>query len=101
LFGFSEYNPGEDMCIAIRRPDGAWHFTDSHTPFTYERIRNRCHCISYIHQIDSQLALLLLKLAISFQQSQRGKDCPQSDDFGFRVNSTALLPPAYHHEPPL
>ncbi|KIK05834.1 hypothetical protein K443DRAFT_674880 [Laccaria amethystina LaAM-08-1] len=26
--------PGSDMRIAIRRPDGAWHFADSRTPFT-------------------------------------------------------------------
>ncbi|KAF8181849.1 hypothetical protein BJ912DRAFT_979345 [Pholiota molesta] len=29
-----KHNPGADMRIAIRRPDGAWHFTDSRTPFT-------------------------------------------------------------------
>ncbi|KDR69873.1 hypothetical protein GALMADRAFT_913495 [Galerina marginata CBS 339.88] len=29
-----KHNPGEDMRIALRRPDGAWHFTDSRTPFT-------------------------------------------------------------------
>ncbi|KAH9485784.1 hypothetical protein JR316_0002699 [Psilocybe cubensis] len=29
-----KHKPGEDMRIAIRRPDGAWHFTDSRTPFT-------------------------------------------------------------------
>jgi hypothetical protein len=34
LFGFSEHNPAEDMHIAIHRPNGAWHFTDSPTPFT-------------------------------------------------------------------
>ncbi|KAF8959921.1 hypothetical protein BDZ97DRAFT_1922529 [Flammula alnicola] len=29
-----KHNPGEDMRIALRRPDGAWHFADSRTPFT-------------------------------------------------------------------
>jgi len=29
-----KHKPGEDMRIAIRRPDGAWHFADSRTPFT-------------------------------------------------------------------
>ncbi|KAF8911685.1 hypothetical protein CPB84DRAFT_1762612 [Gymnopilus junonius] len=29
-----KHKPGEDMRIALRRPDGAWHFTDSRTPFT-------------------------------------------------------------------
>ena len=32
LFGFSEHNPGEDVRIAICRPDGTWHFTDSCMP---------------------------------------------------------------------
>jgi len=27
------HTPGQDMRIAIRRPDGAWHFADSRTPF--------------------------------------------------------------------
>jgi hypothetical protein len=29
-----KHKPGSDMRIAVRRPDGAWHFTDSRTPFT-------------------------------------------------------------------
>ncbi|EAU91859.2 hypothetical protein CC1G_04626 [Coprinopsis cinerea okayama7 len=29
-----DHKPGADMRIAYRRPDGAWHFTDSRTPFT-------------------------------------------------------------------
>jgi len=36
-------------------------------------IRNRCRSITHILQIFSQLALLPLKLAISFKQSQRSK----------------------------
>ncbi|KAF9047671.1 hypothetical protein BJ165DRAFT_1117351 [Panaeolus papilionaceus] len=28
------HTPGSDMRIALRRPDGAWHFADSRTPFT-------------------------------------------------------------------
>lgn len=30
--------PGSDMRIAHRRPDGAWHFADSRTPFTPEGV---------------------------------------------------------------
>ncbi|KAJ2922804.1 hypothetical protein H1R20_g14306, partial [Candolleomyces eurysporus] len=28
------HTPGQDMRIAVRRPDGAWHFSDPSTPFT-------------------------------------------------------------------
>ncbi|PPQ86484.1 hypothetical protein CVT24_010254 [Panaeolus cyanescens] len=30
----TDHTPGSDMRIALRRPDGAWHFADSRTPFT-------------------------------------------------------------------
>ncbi len=36
------HTPGRDMRIAIRRPDGAWDFTDSSQPFTPTGVSDIC-----------------------------------------------------------
>jgi hypothetical protein len=98
---FSEHNPGEDMRIAIRRPDGAWHFTDSRTPFTPAGV-------SEIDVTPSPISTRSTASLLSFHSSSRfpsnkaievrtARDL--SDDFGFRVDPTAPPPPAYHREP--
>ena len=89
------------MRIAIRRPDGAWHFTDSRTPFTPAGV-------SEIDVTPSPVSTRSTASLFSFHSSSRfpsnkakevrtARDL--SDDFGFRVDPTAPPPPAYHREP--
>lgn len=95
-----KHNPGEDMRIAIRRPDGAWHFTDSRTPFTPAGVSEIDVAPS---PISSRSSVSLLSHSSSRYLSNKAKEARAardlSDDFGFEVNPTVPPPPAYHRDP--
>jgi len=72
----------------------------SHAFHTRGRIRNWRHSIPHICSIDSQFALLPLKLAIPSNKAKEARTARDlSDEFGFQVDPMAPPPPAYHREP--
>lgn len=89
------------MRIAIRRPDGAWHFTDSRTPFTPAGVSEIDVTPSPISS-RSSVSLLSFHSSSRFP-SNKAKEARAvrdlSNDFGFEVDPTAPPPPAYHREP--
>jgi len=95
-----KYTPGEDMRIAFRRPDGAWHFADSRTPFTPTGVND----IDVLPSpLSSSASLFSFNTKMSSNKEQdvkatqdlyKGYD-PESD---FEITPIAPPPPAYHRE---
>jgi hypothetical protein len=99
--GISERSPGEDMRIAIRQPDGAWHFADSRTPFQPSGVNDLENVPSPI--TPSYASIFSFP---SSKPSSRKTDEVKLDSFrrrfdpdmDFEPNPTLPPPPAYHPE---
>jgi len=98
---YVDHTPGEDMRIAIRRPDGAWHFTDSRTPFTPSGI----HDLVPSPISPSSPSTLSLSSANSRLPSRKAQEAKKETlrqrydpDLDFEVHLTIPPPPAYHPE---
>lgn len=95
----SERSPGEDMRIAIRQPDGAWHFADSRTPFEPSGVNDLENVPSPISpSYTSMPSVSSLKLSSRKVdevkiESFRARFDP---DLDLEVNPTLPPPPAYH-----
>jgi hypothetical protein len=78
------------MRIAFRRPDGAWHFADSLTPFTPAGI-NEIDVLPSPSASGSEYS----SNAPPKEKKLKAED-RQEDDFSF--NPATPPPPAYHSE---
>ncbi|KAF9561874.1 hypothetical protein CPC08DRAFT_707058 [Agrocybe pediades] len=86
-----KHKPGEDMRIAVRRPDGAWHFTDSRTPFTPTGVKEIDVTPSPISSCTS---------LVSFNSRFPPSNTSHADGFRSNPNFTiAPPPPAFPREP--
>jgi len=86
-----KHMPGSDMCIAIRRPDGAWHFTDSRTPFTPYGVADLDVMPS---PISSATSLISFNSRLPSTKAQEAK--ANQEPYTCELSPP---PPAYHHEP--
>lgn len=77
-----KHKPGEDMRIAVRRPDGAWHFTDSRTPFTPSGV--------------ADLDVLPSPMSSSASLISFNSRFPSTQPYNFQLSPP---PPIYHPEP--
>ena len=91
-----EHTPGEDMRIAVRRPDGGWNFT-SQTPFEPSGVRD----LDNVPSLKSSSASIASscsnwpippKKVFEVKDKLRGCD-PYLD---FDLSPTVPPPPAYH-----
>lgn len=90
-----KYTPGEDMRIAIRRPDGAWHFADSRTPFTPTGVND----IDVLPSpMSSSASLLSFNTKMPSNKEQEFNDTRYDPESDFEISPIAPPPPAYHHE---
>lgn len=89
------------MRIAIRRPDGAWHFTDSRTPFEPSGVKDLVN----VPSLKSSSASIISSSSngripskkadeLKMEKSRRRHD-PYLD---FDLSPTVPPPPAYHPE---
>ncbi|CAA7260347.1 unnamed protein product [Cyclocybe aegerita] len=93
------HTPGEDMRIAVRRPDGAWHFADSRTPFTPTGVQDIDVLPSPMSSSVSLLSLLPHQPLSKKAQEARSYGKGYDSDIDFEVRRTVPPPPAYHREP--
>lgn len=88
------HNPGEDMRIALRRPDGAWHFADSRTPFTPAGVSD-IDVLPSPMSSSTSLASYSSRLPLKSKKSQEARTA--RDDF--ELSSPIVAPPPAYHEP--
>jgi len=95
-----KHNPGEDMRIAIRRPDGAWHFADSRTPFTPAGVADIDILPSPMSSATSLISFNSRFPSTKAQEAQASRDRYKGYDphLDFEPNPTVPPPPAYHRE---
>ncbi|KAF8161535.1 hypothetical protein B0H34DRAFT_383755 [Crassisporium funariophilum] len=93
--------PGEDMRIAIRRPDGAWHFADSRTPFTPVGVKDIDVLPSPMSSSTSMFSFNSRLPSNKELEAKAARDFHKGYDseFDFAVSSHVPPPPAYHREP--
>jgi len=96
-----KHNPGEEMRIAIRLPDGAWHFTDSRTPFAPAGVSEIDVAPSPTGSYSASLLSFNSSSYIPSSKAKALRDQPNYDDadFGFEVSPFTPPPPAYYREP--
>ena len=86
------------MRIAVRRPDGAWHFTDSRTPFTPSGIKD----LDNVPSLKSSASIISSSSngripskkadEVKLESFRRRRD-PYLE---FDLSPTVPPPPAYH-----
>jgi len=86
-----KHKPGSDMRIAVRRPDGAWHFTDSRTPFTPSGVADLDVVPSPISSATS-----LISFNSRFPSSKAQGASTTREPYNFKLSAP---PTAYHPEP--
>jgi hypothetical protein len=88
------------MRIAIRRPDGAWHFTDARTPFTPSGIKD----LDNVPSLKSSSASIISSSSNGKVRSKKADEVKMESfrrrhdpylDFDLSP-TTVLPPPAYH-----
>jgi len=100
LLSYIGHHSGEDMRIALRRPDGAWHFTDSRTPFTPSGVGD-IDVIPSPMSSSTSLMSFNSRLPLNHKKSQEAKSQKRDyhkgydPDLDFELSPTALPPPAY------
>lgn len=96
-----KHKPGEEMRIAIRRPDGAWHFTDSRTPFAPAGVSEIDVAPSPTGSYSASLLSFNSSSHLPSSKAMALRDQPKYNDadFGFEVNPFTPPPPAYYREP--
>jgi len=93
--------PGEDMRIAVRRPDGAWHFADSQTPFEPSGVKDLDNVPALkpssasIFSTSSDGRIPSKKADEVKMENLRRRHDPYLD---FDLSPTVPAPPAYHTE---
>ncbi|KAF8805200.1 hypothetical protein BYT27DRAFT_7192928 [Phlegmacium glaucopus] len=94
-----EHTPGTDMRIAFRRPDGAWHFADSRTPFTPSGVKD----IDVHPPASPSTSFFSFNSKIPSNKEREVKAARDlykgyGSEFDFETNPFAPPPPAYHRE---
>jgi len=88
------------MRIAFRRPDGAWHFADSRTPFTPLGVND----IEVLPSpTSSSASLFYFNAKIPSNKEREAKTARDlykghNPEFDFEISSIVPPPPAYHRE---
>lgn len=91
------HTPGEDMRIAFRRPDGAWHFADSRTPFTPAGVKDIEVVPSAMSSSASLFSLNVRTPSNKEREARAARDLSEGYDseLGFAISPTVSPPPAY------
>ncbi|RDB20783.1 hypothetical protein Hypma_012214 [Hypsizygus marmoreus] len=87
----SEHTPGSDMRIAIRRPDGAWHFADPRTPFTPSGV-------SEIDVLPSPSSSSSIKFPRRVHAKEYETKLSRELHMGYDDIEANPPPPAYHYD---
>lgn len=109
---YYRHAPGKDMRIAIRRPDGAWDFTDPNEPFTPSGVSDlqpspASSRTTFFSTIKSQKETSRTSLAILEYKAQESR-AAQMIRLGYDARDNDLVmgegplphpPPAYGQEP--
>lgn len=88
------------MRIAFRRPDGAWHFADSRTPFTPEGV-NDIDVLPSLPSASTSVDSFNFKIPSNKERevkAARNLSKRYDSDYGFSTKTTTVPPPAYQCE---
>jgi len=95
-----KHTPGEDMRIAVRRPDGGWNFSDSRTPFNPSGVKD----LDNVPSLKSSASIIssssngrILSKKADEVKMERLRRCPDPY-LEFDLSPTVPPPPAYHPE---
>jgi len=87
-----KHTPGADMRIAMRRPDGAWHFADPRMPFTPTGVSE----IDIMPSPSSSTITLPSRVRTKEQEAKTSRDLRSGYDRDYDVNLSP--PPAYGYD---
>lgn len=86
-----KHTPGADMRIAMRRPDGAWHFADPRSPFTPSGVSE----IDVLPSPSSSTGMLPPRVRMKEHEAKASRDLRYGYDYDIDLNPP---PPAYGYD---